>query len=363
MPEQQCRRRVHQHRPDRQDDRQGRLARPRSRRRCAPSWPSAPTPTRNLYVDAAHIVTALLGNAVTANVFMVGVAYQAGFIPLPGEAIERAIELNGTAVEANLSAFRWGRRWTVDPDAVEKAAGASIAYELEPYAVDGIDDAVAPRARRAPRRRPRRLPEPARTRRDTSTWSSRRISAELKAGGDGSFAATVARQLHHVMAYKDEYEVARLLLAGRGKVAAQFGDDAKMTWNLYPPMLRSMGLGHKLRFGRVVDCRCCRRCARMKGLRGTPFDPFGHSKVRRTERAMVKEYISSGRRGVDDVGHRCRPRRWSWSASSIRSAATRASRWPTSSATATALAAARQSWSAQAHVSASAANRCRRRTR
>ena len=96
---------------------------------------------RNLYVDAAHIVTALLGNAVTANVFMIGVAYQAGLVPLPGDAIERAIELNGTAVEANLSAFRWGRRWTVDPAAVEKAAGASIAYELEPYAIEEIDDA------------------------------------------------------------------------------------------------------------------------------------------------------------------------------------------------------------------------------
>ncbi len=84
--------------------------------------------TRNLYVDASQIVTALLGNAVTANVFMVGVAYQAGFVPLPGEAIERAIELNGTAVEANLAAFGWGRRWVVDPTEVEKAAGASVAY-------------------------------------------------------------------------------------------------------------------------------------------------------------------------------------------------------------------------------------------
>ena len=108
--------------------------------------------TRNLYVDASHIVTALLGNAVTANVFMVGVAYQAGFIPLPGEAIERAIELNGTAVEANLTAFRWGRRWAVDPDEVEKAAGASIAYELEPYADRWHRRRRPARASRAPRR-------------------------------------------------------------------------------------------------------------------------------------------------------------------------------------------------------------------
>ncbi len=246
--------------------------------------------TRNLYVDAAQIVTALLGNAVTANVFMVGVAYQAGFIPLPGEAIERAIELNGTAVEANLAAFGWGRRWVVDPSEVEKTAGASVAYSIESYPIDGIDDAVL-----------RELVE--RRAGDLVAYQSPRYAAryvdvvvrahqaELAAGGDGMFVGTVARQLHHVMAYKDEYEVARLLLAGRSKVAAQFGDDATMTWNLFPPMLRSMGLRRKLRFGRWTAPMLA-ALRSMKGLRGTAFDPFGHAKVRRTERALVKEYIA-----------------------------------------------------------------------
>ena len=245
---------------------------------------------RNLYVDSSQLVTALLGNAVTANVFMVGVAYQAGFIPLPGEAIERAIELNGTAVEANLAAFRWGRRWTVDPGEVEKAAGASIAYQLEPYAVDGIDDVTI-----------RELVE--RRAGDLVGYQNRRYAgryadvvvkayrAEQAAGGDGEFTAAVARQLHHVMAYKDEYEVARLLLEGRSKVAAQFGDDAKMTWNLYPPVLRSMGLGRKLRFG-AWSVPVLATLRRMKGLRGSALDPFGHAKVRRTERAMVEEYVA-----------------------------------------------------------------------
>ena len=188
----------------------------------------------------------MLGNSVTANVFMVGVAYQAGLIPLPGEAIERAIELNGTAVEANLSAFRWGRRWTVDPAEVEKVAGASIAYELQPFTIGGLDDDEL-----------RHLAE--RRAGDLGAYQNRGYAAryagvvlkaykaEQAAGGDGSFTTMVAHQLHHVMAYKDEYEVARLLLGGRAKVAAQYGDDAKMTWNLYPPMLRSMGLGRKLR--------------------------------------------------------------------------------------------------------------------
>ncbi|MEA3184720.1 MAG: indolepyruvate ferredoxin oxidoreductase, partial [Ilumatobacteraceae bacterium] len=246
--------------------------------------------SRNLYVDASQLVTALLGNAVTANVFMVGVAYQAGFIPLPGEAIERAIELNGTAVEANLAAFRWGRRWTVDPEAVAKEAGASVAYDITPYPIEGIDDAVL-----------RDLVE--RRAGDLVAYQDRLYAdryvqvvvnahrVELARGGDGTFTTTVARQLHHVMAYKDEYEVARLLLGGRAKVAAQFGDDATMMWNLYPPMLRSMGLGHKLRFGRW-SVPLMGSLRRMKGLRGTALDPFGHSKVRRTERALVDEYIA-----------------------------------------------------------------------
>jgi indolepyruvate ferredoxin oxidoreductase len=81
-----------------------------------------------------------------------------------------------------------------------------------------------------------------------------------------------------------------LLLGGRAKVAAQFGDDAKMTWNLYPPMLRSMGLGRKLRFG-GWSAPVLSTLSKMKGLRGTALDPFGYSKVRRTERSMVKDYI------------------------------------------------------------------------
>jgi indolepyruvate ferredoxin oxidoreductase len=245
--------------------------------------------TRNLYVDASHVVTALLGTAVTANVFMLGVAYQAGFVPLPGEAIEKAIELNGTAVEANLSAFRWGRRWTVDPAEVEKAAGASVAYDVQSYPIEGIDDDAL-----------RGLAE--RRAGDLVAYQNKRYSAryaevvvnahraERSAGGDGSFATTVAQQLHHVMAYKDEYEVARLLLDGRATVAAQYGDDAKITWNLHPPMLRSMGLGNKMRFGRwSVPVMATLRG--MKGLRGTALDPFGYAKMRRTERAMVTEYI------------------------------------------------------------------------
>jgi indolepyruvate ferredoxin oxidoreductase len=246
--------------------------------------------SRNLYVDAAQIVTALLGNAVTANVFVVGVAFQAGFIPLPAESIERAIELNGTAVEANLAAFRWGRRWVVDPHAVHAEAGASIAYDITPRPVEGIDDAVL---RDLVQRRGGDLVDY-----HDAAYADRYAAAvvaahraEVAAGGDGSFATTVARQLHHVMAYKDEYEVARLLLDGRRRVAAQFGEGASVTWNLYPPLLRSMGLGHKLRFKQGWSVPMLKSLRGMKKLRGTGLDPFGHSKMRRAERALVEEYM------------------------------------------------------------------------
>ncbi len=245
---------------------------------------------RNLYVDAAGLTTALLGSAVTANVFVLGIAYQAGLIPLDAAAIEKAIELNGASVDANLASFRWGRHWTADPASVARAAGERAGYDAEPMAVEGIDD---PELRRAVELRAG----------DLVGYQSRRYAdryvevvrrahlAEAAAGGDGAFARTVAQQLHHLMAYKDEYEVARLLLAGRQRLGAQFGADAKITWNLHPPMLRSMGVGHKLRFGRwstplMGALRAGRR------LRGTPVDPFGLAKVRRTERALIGEYVS-----------------------------------------------------------------------
>ena len=243
---------------------------------------------RNLYVDAAGLTSALMGTSVTANVFMLGIAYQAGLIPIDAAAIEQAIELNGTAVDANLASFRWGRHWTADPVAVARHAGTKAAYDAAPYTVSGIDDvnlrhAVELRAG------------------DLVSYQNRRYAdryvdvvrrahvAETAVGGDGTFSRSVAQQLHHLMAYKDEYEVARLLLAGRDRVAEQFGDGAKVTWNLHPPMLRSMGVGSKIRFGGwSKPVMGVLKAA--KRLRGTPADPFGFAKVRRIERALVTEY-------------------------------------------------------------------------
>jgi indolepyruvate ferredoxin oxidoreductase len=118
----------------------------------------------------------------------------------------------------------------------------------------------------------------------------RAFAAEQRAGGDGSFTRTVAHQLHRLMAYKDEYEVARLLLAGGDQVERTFGEVDKVSWNLHPPMLRAMGLQRKLKLGpwarpALVSLRA------MKRLRGTRLDPFGRAEVRRVERQLVRDYV------------------------------------------------------------------------
>jgi indolepyruvate ferredoxin oxidoreductase len=245
----------------------------------------------NRYVDAASITTGLFGNSVTANVFVVGVAYQAGLIPLPADAIERAIELNGAAVEANQTAFRWGRSWYVDPEHVERQADrTNRAVRTETFDVGTFDD---PELQRLVEVRAADLVvyQNARYARRFVAVVREAAEAEKTAAGDGSFSRSVARQLHRLMAYKDEYEVARLLLDGGAQVREVFGDGAKATWNLHPPALRSIGLKRKIKFGPWTT-PAMKGLRSMKRLRGTALDPFGRAEVRRTERTLVEEYTA-----------------------------------------------------------------------
>ncbi len=119
----------------------------------------------------------------------------------------------------------------------------------------------------------------------------RAVEAERRAGGDGTFARTVAHQLHRLMAYKDEYEVARLLLDGGDQVERTFGEVEKVSWNLHPPMLRAMGLQRKLKLGPWARPALA-GLRSMKRFRGTRLDPFGRAEVRRTERRLVEEYVA-----------------------------------------------------------------------
>jgi indolepyruvate ferredoxin oxidoreductase len=240
----------------------------------------------NRCLDAAALSLGLLGSTTTANILLLGAALQAGAIPVPPEAVEEAIALNGVAVESNLAAFRWGRAWVDDPAAVEQAAGIEPAPRretldelIERLAADLVEYQSAAYAHRF-----RRVVADART-------------AEQAVAPDATaYTAAVARNLHKLMAYKDEYEVARLLLedAARAGYEAVGGASTTVTYHLHPPMLRALGLERKLKLRRTA-VPTMRALRAGKRLRGTPLDPFRWAEVRRVERAMIPEYIAAVR--------------------------------------------------------------------
>jgi indolepyruvate ferredoxin oxidoreductase len=244
------------------------------------------------FVDATRLATALLGNSVGANIFLVGYAYQLGALPLSAAAIEKAIELNGEAVAMNLTAFRWGRRAALDLGAVEASAErAPEGSEDARHLSQSFDEMVARRVEfltgyqdAAYAARYRALVE-------------RASNAERsQAPGRSGFAEAVTRYLFKLMAYKDEYEVARLYTDGAfaKQVANTFdGDNLRFEFHLAPPLLArrdpATGLPRKMSLGPWV-LPAFRVLARFKFLRGTPFDPFGRSAERRTERQLIADY-------------------------------------------------------------------------
>jgi indolepyruvate ferredoxin oxidoreductase len=231
---------------------------------------------RQVECDAGALVRGLFGDDAMTNVFVLGVAVQSGLLPVKVASLEAAIELNGVTVERNLDALRWGRAWVMDPDAVSAAAGIELAPAGEGPLVERLtaDLAAYQSARYA-----RRFTD---------------VIARAQSTGDREFADAVAIHLHKLMAYKDEYEVARLLLLpeSRAQAEALAGPGARVEWRLHPPLLRAMGLQRKLRLGRwatplLVALRAMRR------LRGTPLDVFGMAGLRRTERKMIDEYVAA----------------------------------------------------------------------
>ena len=271
----------------------------------------------NRWVDAGAITRRLFGTTTSANVFMIGVAYQCGALPITAASFESAIDLNGVAAERNREAFRWGRQWVLDPAGVElAAANASAAGSVRPLD-DAADDAPADVADPlAPA--VRRLLDPLAARTglgdllemlaaDLTAYQSARYAegflrfldevAGAEEDLDGwELTETVARGLHKLMAYKDEYEVARLLLDQEAAAGAEAvaGSGAKVVWHLHPPFLRALGMSRKLKLGRwarplLVALRAGRR------LRGTPLDLFGYAAVRRCERQLRGEYRAAVR--------------------------------------------------------------------
>ena len=251
----------------------------------------------NVYVDAERIAEDLLGNALAANLFLTGVAFQKGLIPLPSQNIEHAIRLNGVAVETNLAAFRWGRLMVCRPELVQAAlAEARPAPPERPPLSPQIEPLVAwssGELRRLLEVRAGDLLEyqDLAYARSYVDFVRRASDAEAAISESAEFSEAVARGLYKLMAYKDEYEVARLHLAesSRAAVESEFGPGAKVYWHLHPPVLRSLGMKRKLVLGPWFT-PALRTLRGMRGLRGTRADIFGYSKVRRRERDLIDEY-------------------------------------------------------------------------
>jgi indolepyruvate ferredoxin oxidoreductase len=246
----------------------------------------------NRYLDASAVASGLFGDTTTANVLQLGVAYQVGALPISAEAIEQAIELNGAAIEANRAAFRWGRMWVIDPDAVRAASQFPEDHLSRPDAAleadivrRGLGDGEVGRVVRLRAADLVAYQDERYARRYLDT-----VEKVARAGHD-DLTVAVARNLYKLMAYKDEYEVARLHLeeAARLHVANEVGEGMKVTYNLHPPMLRALGMTNKVKLGPWFT-PVLSGLQKGKKLRGTPVDPFGYAKVRRVERSLVKEY-------------------------------------------------------------------------
>jgi indolepyruvate ferredoxin oxidoreductase len=244
------------------------------------------------FIDATRAATALFGNSVGANIFLVGYAYQLGAVPLAAASIERAIELNGEAVEMNKAAFHWGRRAVVEPAAVEALIKPAPEAVSDARTLSRSFDEMVER-RVAFLTAYQNAAYAARYRR----WVEKVRAAEAaRAPGKSGLADAVARYLFKLMAYKDEYEVARLYAddAFLKQVNAELGgENLRLHVHLAPPLLarkdKVSGEPRKMTFGPWIF-PLFQLLAKFKFLRGTPFDPFGYSTERRTERALVRDY-------------------------------------------------------------------------
>ncbi len=237
------------------------------------------------FLDASAIAKKLFGDEQYANMILVGAAYQAGALPVSAEAIEHAIRLNGVAADANIRAFRAGR---AVHDAGAPAAAASGANDGQPGAASAersLADQINLRASELAAFQNQACAD------EYTAFVARVRTREAAVASGEELTRAVAQYLYKLTAYKDEYEVARLSLdpALNEAVRAQFGDGARYAYRLHPPVLRALGLKHKVSLGPWFRPAFATLVA-MRRLRGTPLDPFGYTEVRRTERALITEY-------------------------------------------------------------------------
>ena len=262
----------------------------------------------NVFLDGQAMAEGLFDDAMATNNFMVGVAFQAGTIPLRAESIEAAIRQSGVAVEMSLAAFRWGRMVVLDRAFVEAEIAKYKAGPVSPQApqltaaAQAMVDAIG--AQGEVRRLVEiRVPEliafqdEAYARRYAGVIQ-RVVAAEQRVGTDGQLSVAAARYLYKLMAYKDEYEVARLQSdpAFLAELDARFPQGYTVKYNLAPPVFAerdpATGQLRKKQYGAWMTT-AFRKLAGLKGLRGGALDVFGKTEERRMERQLIENYIAS----------------------------------------------------------------------
>ncbi len=241
------------------------------------------------FVDATRLATALMGNSIATNLFMLGYAWQKGLVPVSQEAIERSIELNGVAVESNKHAFLWGRRAAHDLAAVESLAAPRRATPSHRIAKD-LSEIVERRAAFLTD-----YQDAAYAKRYKALVARVEARESERTPGQSDLARAAARYYFKLLAYKDEYEVARLYTQGEfmARLNERFEGGFKLRFHLAPPLLgrRDPETGHltKREYGSWMYS-VFKALAKLRGVRGTPFDIFGYTAERRQERALIADY-------------------------------------------------------------------------
>ena len=246
------------------------------------------------FFNATQFVTRLLGDSMSTNVFLLGYAYQKGYLPLQASSLEAAIRLNNVAVDLNLRAFAWGRVAAAQPERLTELLGpvknrVETEFDLDEFIADREVDLEAYQDK---------------------AWAQRyRTTLErVKQAdhGDRALTEAVARSLYKLMAYKDEYEVARLYTDGGylEKLKAQFDGDYQLKLHFAPPLFASKdrvtGQPRKKPYG-LLMWKALKLMAPLKVLRGTPFDPFGYLRERKEERQLIVDYENTLDKIIDGL--------------------------------------------------------------
>ena len=258
------------------------------------------------FVDGTALATSLLGDSIASNLFMLGYAWQKGLVPVSDEAILKAVELNGIAVQMNQRAFYWGRRAAAEPEAVEKAAAPQAGVPEARQLSQTLDELVVRRVEQLTA-----YQNDAYAQRYEALVERVRAAEEDRAKGMRGLAEAAARYYYKLMAYKDEWEVARLYAdpAYTARLHDQFEGDFKLKFHLAPPLLATRdpitGALEKREYGGWM-LPVLRTMAKLRFLRRTPLDVFGYSEERKTERRLIEDYeavIAELLGGLDHDNH------------------------------------------------------------